>query len=294
MKILLTGASGSIGRFVNVGLVNHGHEVVTTSRSREVRGGRTETRYLDLRGQIEPSLVEGIDAVVHLAGLADRRSASSPSDFKRVNRDAAIELAHAAQVAGVSRFIFASTLLVHGETSDKPLTRTSLLNPSDAYAQSKVDVELALQSSDRFDPMNIDILRLANVRESKGDSLDTSAIAKRIVARLPVIPVPHPDNRRATASTAAVERAIDSALLRPLDSTCVIRLVADGESGFRNDITQASHMADRQRIQLPIPTQVWRVIDRALGLAHLPSVAGVYSDLRCAKVEASDPAHDLQ
>jgi uncharacterized protein (TIGR01777 family) len=59
MRIVMLGGTGQIGTFLRRGLVAAGHEVVVVGRNTEVRwDGRT----------LDPSVVDGADAVVNLAG----------------------------------------------------------------------------------------------------------------------------------------------------------------------------------------------------------------------------------
>ncbi len=63
MNVLLTGASGLIGRALTVGLHARGHSVRPLAR-----GGKPEASWDPLRGVLPADVMSGIDAVVHLAG----------------------------------------------------------------------------------------------------------------------------------------------------------------------------------------------------------------------------------
>ncbi|MCE2457654.1 MAG: NAD-dependent epimerase/dehydratase family protein [Dehalococcoidia bacterium] len=73
-RTLISGSTGLIGRSLVRRLEADGHEVVRLVRP-ETRGGVSGVTWDPARGVLEPSELEGFDAVVHLAGenIADRR-----------------------------------------------------------------------------------------------------------------------------------------------------------------------------------------------------------------------------
>lgn len=107
MKVLVTGASGFLGRAVATRIADAGHEVTTLQRR---PSGVTGAR--DIAGSVtDPSIVrtavEGQDAVVHLAAKVSL--AGDPAEFTRVNIDGTRELLEAATAAGVTRFVQVSS-----------------------------------------------------------------------------------------------------------------------------------------------------------------------------------------
>jgi nucleoside-diphosphate-sugar epimerase len=105
-----------------------------------VRAGRREV------GEIGPATrwpLDGVDAIVHLAAqVHDRRA--DPETFDRVNRQATLHLARAADMAGITRFVFISTAKVTGERSARPLRETDPPKPEGPYALSKLAAEASL------------------------------------------------------------------------------------------------------------------------------------------------------
>lgn len=73
MKILITGASGLIGRALTTQLKAEGHSVVAAVRRPARRND--EIQWDPARGQLSPDAFDGVDAVVHLAGagIGDKR-----------------------------------------------------------------------------------------------------------------------------------------------------------------------------------------------------------------------------
>jgi nucleoside-diphosphate-sugar epimerase len=138
MRIMITGASGFIGRALCPVLAARGHEVAALER------GATG----DLTAFADWSRVlTGADAVVHLAAIAHRRGVDDER-LREVNVDVPVALGRAAAAAGV-RLLFMSSVKVHGEeTQAAAFHETSAFTPADAYGRAKADAELALQSID--------------------------------------------------------------------------------------------------------------------------------------------------
>ncbi|MFL6572691.1 MAG: NAD-dependent epimerase/dehydratase family protein [Burkholderiales bacterium] len=123
MRVVITGASGFIGRALCAAVQRAGHEAVG----------------LDLR---RTDFIPG-DVVVHLAATAHRRAA--PSQLERVNVGLTRQVGQAAAAHG-ARLVYLSSVKVHGETSAEPFTERSPIAPRDAYGESKARAEDALRA----------------------------------------------------------------------------------------------------------------------------------------------------
>src|SRR6202158_5981064 len=92
---------------------------------------------------------EGVDAVIHSAGLAHAMSGIPEDDYRVVNTEATIGLARAARRAGAKRFVFLSSIRAQcGPAADTVLTETDDPNPTDAYGRSKLAAERGLAELD--------------------------------------------------------------------------------------------------------------------------------------------------
>ena len=88
--------------------------------------------------------LHNIDAVIHLAAIVGDPACALDRDTTiTVNYAAAKMMAQLARAKGISRFVFASTCSVYGE-SDEIRTEESDLNPVSLYATTKIDAERAL------------------------------------------------------------------------------------------------------------------------------------------------------
>jgi uncharacterized protein (TIGR01777 family) len=83
MKILVTGSSGLIGTALVSSLTSSGHEVTRLVR-RQPKAGEKATHWDPIAGSIDASALEGLDAVVHLAGenIAERWTAAKKARIR--------------------------------------------------------------------------------------------------------------------------------------------------------------------------------------------------------------------
>lgn len=102
--------------------------------------------YGDLRN-FPGKLLEGFDAVVHLAAISnDPMGKAFEQVTDDINHRVSAKLAAEAKARGVRRFVFASSCSVYGAAGEGARVEGDPLNPLTAYARSKVDTEIALDS----------------------------------------------------------------------------------------------------------------------------------------------------
>jgi nucleoside-diphosphate-sugar epimerase len=95
---------------------------------------------------MNPSLLRGMDAVVHLAAISnDPMGNTYETVTYEVNHKSSVKIAQMAKEAGVSNFVFASSCSMYGSADDSAKTEQSSLNPLTAYAKSKVGTETDIE-----------------------------------------------------------------------------------------------------------------------------------------------------
>ncbi len=164
-RILVTGASGFIGRALVTYLAQQGHEVTAVSRT-PIKSCLATT--IPVMGYTEIPLLRDIfrghDIVIHLAALAHRQVSGNTQEVAAVfaaNVSATDAVANACADAGVRRLILISSIGVNGnQTKGHPFTENDVPQPAEPYAVSKFECELVLrQVIDRNPSMEFVIIR---------------------------------------------------------------------------------------------------------------------------------------
>jgi uncharacterized protein len=128
MKILVSGSHGLVGKALIASLTSDGHEIVRLVRGKP--SGATEIEWHPDQEKIDGAALEGLDAVVHLAGESIA-SGRWTDEKKRAIRDSRVKgtalLSEA--LARLSRppsvFVSASAIGYYGNRGDEVLTETS-------------------------------------------------------------------------------------------------------------------------------------------------------------------------
>lgn len=157
MRILLTGAAGSIGRVASPGLTALGHEVVGLDLVAEPAGWSGVWHSVDCS---DPDAVEEavaaqtVDAVVHLAGIPGERGLEESLRSHVVTTGALLD---ACVRHRIGRFVYASSNHAVGRTPrpadpEEHLEVTTRPRPDTFYGVGKVAAEALLSLyADRYD-----------------------------------------------------------------------------------------------------------------------------------------------
>ena len=161
--ILVTGASGFIGKALVKSLCLKGYNVRATVRSASALAFMSDyqkqqqlnnlTMYNlgELSDKTDwKDALDQVDTLVHCAARAhilQETSANPLETFRQMNTHVTENLAHQASDQGVQRFIFLSSIGVLGHSSyDTPFSDASLPSPQVPYAQAKWEAEQALHA----------------------------------------------------------------------------------------------------------------------------------------------------
>jgi len=161
-RVLVTGASGYLGRAAAAALGREGVRVARGARTAPPGDGREWVCYGDLGADRDLSqAVAGFDAIVHFAGLAHVPPGSEAAARARaVNVEGTLRLARAAARAGAARFLYVSSAQVHGSRSPgRPIREDDPPRPADIYATSKLEAERLLRETCAASGMAFVILR---------------------------------------------------------------------------------------------------------------------------------------
>jgi len=165
MKVLVTGATGFVGRALVPVLTAAGHQVIATSRNPAAKIAGAEVIAI---GGLGPETdwrlaLDGIEAVIHLAArvhVMDETAVDPLAENRRVNTAGTIRLARDAAAAGVRRLVFLSTVKVNGERTDgQPFTEKDAPAPSDPYAIAKDEAEQGIRDISAKTGMGVTVIR---------------------------------------------------------------------------------------------------------------------------------------
>nr|WP_297347949.1 NAD-dependent epimerase/dehydratase family protein [uncultured Glaciecola sp.] len=163
MKVVITGANGFIGKKLCeqiLGIPNV--ELLKLSRKPNKVEGLVKSPNLDSSSDWSETLL-GADVVVHTAGRAHILTdvaENSLNDFLKVNFYGTVNLAKQALSAGVSKFIYFSSIGVNGALAGKEIIgHETRLCPVVDYAVSKAKAEVAIQKIFRNTTVDLVIIR---------------------------------------------------------------------------------------------------------------------------------------
>jgi nucleoside-diphosphate-sugar epimerase len=294
-RVLVTGATGFLGRAV-VGAFVEGGRIVRAAARRHDRAafpdGVEVAHHPDLAQPFDwRALLEGVDVVVHLAGIERSRGVRSTL-YDRVNHQATAHLAAAAAQAGIRRFVFTSSISAQsGPAADHALTERDVAAPISAQGRSKLAAEHAIRSAG----VPFTILRLVPVY-GPGMRGDLAFLLR--AARLPLpLPVRDFTNRRSCLGLDNFISALGFVVAAPVAQN-EIYLVADpGIPPTMADLVASIRKAQGRRALL-VPSQI-RYTEMPLRVARLGHVWDRYcGNLRvdCGKLVAAGwhPVHDTR
>jgi dihydroflavonol-4-reductase len=162
VKVLVTGATGFIGRKLIPRILEEGYDVVALVRSTSNTEGlpkQVEARVanlLDIKSL--DVVVQDIAIVIHLAAYFDFYPSSNELLYK-VNVEGTRNLMSACVGTKVERFIYCSSTEVIGPVRFPPATEDSQLNPTYDYGKSKVLAEQAIREITKDTKLDHIILR---------------------------------------------------------------------------------------------------------------------------------------
>lgn len=263
-SVLVTGASGFIASALMRYLENNGFTTAGTSRSENTKGTQKHIH----PNAITLEMLAQYNVIVHTAALnnhAETGGASCWEQYWKANVHHTLTLAMQAASAGVSKFIFLSSIKVNGESTapGQFFTPDDAVSPRGEYAVSKWEAEKGLMRIARETEMSVVILRppLVYGPGVKGNFL---SLIRLIDKGLP-LPIASIRNKRSWISLDNLLDLIVTCIQKPQANNQIF-LASDG-----SDITiiclfkeLAKRSGNKLRI-FPCPVILLKVIARLLG-----------------------------
>tara|TARA_B100002019_G_scaffold271770_1_gene266455 strand:+ start:122 stop:985 length:864 start_codon:yes stop_codon:yes gene_type:complete len=178
VKILLTGASGRLGRFIVSAINKDSHELVVVTRKPMASEENARPYIVDFGDTTALRSVfqkERPDVVIHLAAITGSVCEQDNDLAYSINVDLTKRLAELARDYEVSRFIFASTAAVYNQQNLSPTDEYTNIDPLSVYGKTKLaaEKELELVAQDASNKTSFTSLRIFNVY---GPGFDQSLI----------------------------------------------------------------------------------------------------------------------
>ena len=268
--IVVTGANGFIGSHLVRALACRDKQVRAVVRSLlpEAAGlpGVQTTVVADVQTAEWEPILEGANAIVHLAGRAHVLGQASPDAdhlYWATNVEGTQRLAEAAARAGVKRFIFISSSKAMGEATapSGPWREESVCQPKDAYGRTKLAGERAVMTIATQSELTAVILRPPVVY---GPRVRANILELfRLIDHGTPLPLGLVRNRR---SLLYVGNLVD-AIICTLEVGCAspaLFLVSDGEDVSTPELARRIGRAlGRQVRLLPVPPAFLKAGGRA-------------------------------
>lgn len=189
MRVLVTGATGFLGRHLLRALRDQGHDAVAAVRDASRASLDGEVVELDVTdasstaGTFEATRPE---VVIHAAAYGALSSEHDAARMAAVNVLGTLHVYQSALRAQIARFVHLGTAFEHGP-SDDALTEGSPLQPRGTYAASKAGAALLLREAARGQALQPLLLRLFNAF-GPGDSEPRlgAAVLRGALTRTPI------------------------------------------------------------------------------------------------------------
>ena len=250
--ILITGASGYLGRALCANLIAADSPIVSAGRS-IYHDDRVEHRALDLsRSAGVRDALAGATTVIHCAGVAHNKGALA--DYDNINVRASMALADAAVAQGVKRFIYLSSLnVVPADAPDPQASAASFPQPSERYAASKWRAEQQLEALVAYSNTELVLVRPALIYDR--DLTANLATLSRLAHLMPFV-LPDVGHRSmiSRSDLVALLTHLVSCSLGTNDSGVHQLAVTDGQLYSAERISRAF----AKRTGWPLPKLFWR------------------------------------
>ncbi len=270
LQVLVTGASGFVGRALGAEVISRGLAVQGVARTPcDLPKGVKNV----VVGSIDGSAVWrdallGCDAVVHLAARVHvmHDTAVDPlAEFRRVNVLGTINLARQAAAAGVRRFVFVSSIKVNGDStqSGQLFSADGVPSPKDDYGVSKMEAEQGLRELAAQTGMAVVIIRPPLVY-GPGVKANFAAMMHWLKRGVP-LPLGAIHNQRSLVSLGNLTDLIMTCLTHP-DAANQTFLVSDGEDVSTTELLRRMGQAMGCPAHLiPVPAGVLKLAAAMVG-----------------------------
>lgn len=274
-RVLVTGASGFIGRALVDDLRKLGYRV--TAASRRAINMPPDVRVVQLYPEHQQQdwriILREVQYVVHCAARVHVMKDPAPDPlqiYREVNVQNTVKLARYAAKHGVQRFVFlSSTKAVREQTEiGKPITRLDSPTPTDPYGISKYEAEVALQRIASETQMSVTAIRPPLVY-GPGVGANFAAIARWVARGVPLPFAGLTSNRRSIVSRDNLLSLIVRCLQHSNTPSGAI-FVSDGEDlSTASLVHRIAKSMERTAHLFPVPSAALHFALHIIGRGHI-------------------------
>ncbi len=217
----------------------------------------------------------GATTVLHLGAMVHVARASGMDrleEFRRANVEWTRALLQASGSAGVSEFVFLSSVKAVGESNTSPWNESTPPRPQDAYGLSKLEAEQVVLDQGRKVPLKTAVLRIP-LAYGPGTKANMLQLFRAVQSGLP-LPLGAIHNQRSLVYSGNLVAAVEALLACP-GCWGETYFVSDGSDLSTPDLirTIARSLGCPARL-VPVPSILLRAMGRAADLAGglIPSV----------------------
>lgn len=272
MKVLVTGASGFVASHLLPELRAAGFSVRAASRKKLSVEGVEWFECPELSGSADwREALDGISAVVHLAGRAHVPSETGGMDvekiYQRINAGGTSALARQAAGAGVKHFLFMSSCHAVASESGTALSESTVPLPVTAYGRSKLAAEAAVRLA--FDEANgrCTIIRPPLVY-GPGNLANFARLIEWVRSGVP-LPLGGIRNRRSFLGVGNLVDFVMACLARPPEANRIFMPSDDEDVSTPELIRQLADRLERKAVLVSLPESVLACCTRLPGLGML-------------------------
>ncbi|YCO05585.1 UDP-glucose 4-epimerase family protein [Vibrio sp. VNB-15] len=258
-KILITGASGFVGKRIVDSLCRKQYDVLSIVRSPNTKDKNVQV-IPDFSATTDfEKVLTGRDCVIHCAARVHtmRDKVESPlALYREVNTAGTINLAKQAIAAGVKKFIFISSIKVNGESSQlgKPFTSKDAHSAQDDYGLSKSEAESQLLDLAKGSGMDVVIIRPTLVY-GPGAKANFASLMNLVSKGIPLPFGCIKNNKRSLVSVDNLVDLIVTCIDHPNAANQVFLVSDDYDLSTSQMVREMACALGRPTWQLPVP--VW-------------------------------------
>jgi UDP-glucose 4-epimerase len=265
LVVLLTGANGFVGRNLAPVLVANGMIVRRAVRTPSAHSNMVVIDKIGPQTDWSEALSE-VDAVVHLAARVHHPHEEGASEiYRAINTEGTLHLARCAAEAGVRQFIYLSTVLVNGSSTNgrPPFREDDTFMPRGVYGRSKAAAEAGLEAMAKDSDMNVSVIRPPLIYGV--GALGNFRLLVKAVERGILLPFGSIHNRRAFLDVLNLASFIVHRLTHPGGKFDVFLVADDEQVSTPEFVRRIAKALGKKSHMVPLPLFALRAIFRISG-----------------------------